>query len=113
MFGERVEQRAGLPGAEWGVDEGVVGREADAGADGAEREATAHAADLLLGQPEARRPHEGAVGRDDRPQPEGHQSLVPEQKVQGQKTGHRNEAADAAGKGNQISTSKIYRVKLK
>lgn len=50
-----------------------------AGPDGAEREAAAHAADLLQRQPAARRAHEGAAGGDDRAEPARHPGLVPEQ----------------------------------
>ena len=48
-----------------------------------QREAAQHSQDLLLGEPQARRADEGAAGRDDRPQSQGHQSLVPEQALQG------------------------------
>ncbi|KAJ1530755.1 hypothetical protein ONE63_005609 [Megalurothrips usitatus] len=77
--------------------EGVGRRQADAGADRAQREAAAHAADLLLGQPPAGRPHEGAAGGDDAAVAQGHPGLVPEQAVQGQEARHRPQAAAAAG----------------
>ncbi|KAK7913651.1 hypothetical protein WMY93_013862 [Mugilogobius chulae] len=59
--------------------------EDDARADGPEREAAAHTADLLQRKPAARRAHEGAAGGDDRPEPQGHQSLVPKQALQDKK----------------------------
>ena len=61
--------------------------------DGAEREAAAHAADLLQRQPAARRAHEGAAGGDDRPEPAGDPRLVPEQALQRQEEVHPHEAA--------------------
>lgn len=67
-----------------------------AGQDGAEREAAPHSADLLQRQPETGRPDEGAAGGDDRPQPQGHPGLVPEQALQRQKEIHPHEAAPAA-----------------
>lgn len=47
--------------------------------DGAEREATAHAADVLQRKPAARRAHERAARGDDRLEPQGHPGLVPKQ----------------------------------
>ena len=70
--------------------------EDDAGEDGAEREAAAHAADVLQRQPEAGRADEGAAGGDDRPEPPGHPGLVPEQALQGQEEVAAHEAAPAA-----------------
>ncbi|KAH9369972.1 hypothetical protein HPB48_001849 [Haemaphysalis longicornis] len=70
--------------------------QADSGADGAEREAAAHAAHLLRGQPEAGRAHEGAAGRDDGPLAAGHPGLVPEQALQGQEEEPPHEADAAA-----------------
>lgn len=72
----------------------LVGRQTDPRPDGAQREAAAHVADVLLGQPAAGRPHEGATGRDDRTQPAGHTRVVPKQKVQRQETRHRPETAN-------------------
>lgn len=89
-IGRARQQPSGLGG------QGFVGREADPRADRAQREAAAHVADVLLGQPEAGRSHEGATGRDDRPQPAGHTRVVPEQTVQGQETRHRPETANTA-----------------
>lgn len=71
-------------------------REDDAGQDGAEREATPHAADVLQRQPEAGRTDEGAVGGDDRPEPQGDPGLVPEQALQRQEEVDPHEAAPAA-----------------
>ena len=48
-----------------------------------QREAAQHPEDLLLGQPPARRPDEGAAGRDDGTQSPRHPGLVPEQALQG------------------------------
>lgn len=73
----------------------AVGKD-DAGADGAEREAAAHAADVLQRQPEAGRADEGAAGRDDGPEPAGDPRLVPEQALQRQEEVHPDEAAPAA-----------------
>ena len=66
----------------------------------AEREAAPHAQDLLQRQPSTWRPDEGAADRDDRPVPQGHPCLVPEQALQGQEEVHVAEAdAAAAGEG--------------
>lgn len=73
----------------------AVGKD-DAGADGAEREAAAHAADVLQRQPEAGRADEGAAGRDDGPEPAGDPRVVPEQALQRQEEVHPDEAAPAA-----------------
>uniref|UniRef100_A0AAQ4RMN6 LIM zinc-binding domain-containing protein n=1 Tax=Gasterosteus aculeatus aculeatus TaxID=481459 RepID=A0AAQ4RMN6_GASAC len=70
-------------------------------AHGAQREAAAHAADLLQRQPAARRAHEGAAGGDDGPQPARHTRVVPEQAVQGQEAQHPDEAAAAAAAQRQ------------
>uniref|UniRef100_A0A8P0NSY8 ISL LIM homeobox 2 n=1 Tax=Canis lupus familiaris TaxID=9615 RepID=A0A8P0NSY8_CANLF len=78
-----------------------AGGEDDPRADGAQREAAAHPADLLRRQPAARRAHEGAAGGDDGPEPAGHPRLVPEQAVQGQEEVHPHEAAAAAAAQRQ------------
>uniref|UniRef100_A0A8C9EHE9 Uncharacterized protein n=1 Tax=Pavo cristatus TaxID=9049 RepID=A0A8C9EHE9_PAVCR len=77
------------------------GREDHPRADGAEREAATHAADLLRRQPETRRPDEGAAGGDDGAQPARHPRLVPEQALQGQEEVHPHEAAPAAAAQRQ------------
>lgn len=77
------------------------GREDHPREDGAEREAAAHAADLLRRQPETRRPDEGAAGGDDGAQPARHPCLVPEQALQGQEEVHPHEAAPAAAAQRQ------------
>lgn len=64
--------------------------------DCAERETAPHLADLLCRQPQARRTHEGATGRDDWPQPPRDPGLVSKQAVQGQEAEHHDEAAPAA-----------------
>lgn len=56
-----------------------AGGEDDQGADCAQREATAHPADMLRRQPAARRAHEGAASGDDWLKPTGHPRVVPEQ----------------------------------
>ncbi|KAG0418404.1 hypothetical protein HPB47_004869, partial [Ixodes persulcatus] len=90
----------GVFGFGWCRSAGPAGAaQADSGADGAEREAAAHAAHLLRGQPEAGRAHEGAAGRDDGPVAQGHQGLVPEQALQGQEEEPPHEADAAARKG--------------
>ncbi|CAB0042991.1 unnamed protein product, partial [Trichogramma brassicae] len=76
-------------------------RQAHPGAHRPEREAAAHAAQLLLGESATRRPHEGATGRDDGPQSASDTRLVPEQALQGQEEDDRPQAADAAGEGRQ------------
>lgn len=96
-IGRARQQPSGLGG------QGFVGWEADPRADRAQREAAAHVADVLLGQPEAGRPHEGATGRDDRPQPAGHTRVVPEQTVQGQETRHRPKTANTARQSEYCS----------
>lgn len=78
-----------------------AGREDDQGADCSQREATAHAADVLRRQPAARRAHEGAASGDDRPEPAGHPRVVPEQALQGQEEVHPHEAAPAAAAQRQ------------
>lgn len=70
-------------------------------ADGAERKAAAHAADLLRRQPAPRRPDEGAACGDDWAQPSRHPRLVPEQALQGQEKVHPHEAAPAAATQRQ------------
>lgn len=59
-IGRSGQQPAGVGGQR------LVGRQTDPRPDGAQREAAAHVADVLLGQPAAGRPHEGTTGRDDR-----------------------------------------------
>jgi len=76
--------------------------EDDPDPDGAEREAAAHAADLLQREPEARRADEGAAGGDDQPEPPGHPGLVPEQALQRQEEDHPDEAAAAAAPQRQV-----------
>lgn len=88
----------------------LVGREADARADRAQREAAAHVADVLLGQPAAGRPHEGTTGRDDRPESARHTRVVPEQTVQGQETGNRSQTADTAGQGELLCPDHVPNV---
>lgn len=74
----------------------------------AQREAAAHTAHMLQRQPAARRAHEGAAGRDDRPQPASYPRLVSEQTLQGQEEVHAYEAAPAAAAQRQNRKSLIY-----
>ena len=67
--------------------------------DGAEREAADGAAHLLRQQLQARRHHEGAADRHDRPPSTSHQGVVPEQAVQGQEEVDRTQAAATAEDG--------------
>lgn len=78
-----------------------AGGEDNPGADCAQREATAHPADMLRRQSAARRAHEGAAGRDDRLEPAGHPRVVSEQALQGQEEVHPYEAATAAATQRQ------------
>jgi len=76
--------------------------ENDEGADRTERETASHATYLLRRQPATGRSDEGAAGRDDRAQSEGHSRLVSEQAMQGQEAQSAREAdAAAAGEGGR------------
>uniref|UniRef100_A0A8D0B618 ISL LIM homeobox 2 n=1 Tax=Salvator merianae TaxID=96440 RepID=A0A8D0B618_SALMN len=101
----RARWAAGLPASA----RAQAGGEDDAGADGAEREAAAHAAYLLRCQPAPGRADEGAAGGDDGPQPAGHPRLVPEQALQGQEEVHPHEAAPAAAAQRQGQSSGLDR----
>lgn len=67
-------------------------------ADCVERETAPHVTDLLRGQPTAGRSDEGAAGRDDRPEPQGHPCLVSKQTLQGQKENYIYETDATATK---------------
>lgn len=107
MFGSDGLRRPRQQPARFGGQR-FVGRETDARPDGAQREAAAHVADVLLGQPATGRPHEGATGRDDRTQPAGHTRLVPEQTVQGQETRHSPQTANTTRQSTYIHYSHAY-----
>uniref|UniRef100_A0A8C3GLN7 LIM zinc-binding domain-containing protein n=1 Tax=Cairina moschata TaxID=8855 RepID=A0A8C3GLN7_CAIMO len=97
-----ARRRAGARAAAGPAAAGAQGGgEDDPREDGAEREAVAHAADLLRRQPAPRRPDEGAAGGDDGAQPARHPRLVPEQALQGQEEVHPHEAAAAAAARRQ------------
>lgn len=54
---------------------------------------------MLCCKSSTRRIDEGTVGGDDRPQPAGHQGVVPKQKVQRQEKNYSAQDADATGEG--------------
>lgn len=54
---------------------------------------------MLRCKSSSRRADEGTTCRDDRPQSESDQGLVPKQKVQRQEENHTAENADATGEG--------------
>ncbi|OWK51621.1 hypothetical protein RLOC_00007509 [Lonchura striata] len=98
----RAPRRAGAREAARPAAAGAQGgREDHPRADGAEREAAAHAADLLRCQPAPRRPDEGAACGNDGAQSPRHPRLVPEQALQGQEKVHSHEAAPAAAAQRQ------------
>jgi len=74
--------------------------EDDAHPNRTERETASHAAHLLRRQSATGRSDEGATGRDDRAQSEGHSRLVPEQAMQGQEAVDTAEADPAAPPGD-------------
>lgn len=93
------------------LHQGQLGRQAHPRPHRPQREATAHAEDLLQRQPAARRAHEGTAGGDDESQSESHQGLVPEQALQRQEARDRHEAAAAAGEG-ELYYIQALRLKL-
>ncbi|XP_063268509.1 insulin gene enhancer protein ISL-2 isoform X2 [Prinia subflava] len=98
----RAPRRAGARAAACPAAAGAQGGGEDhPRADGAEREAAAHAADLLRRQPAPRRPDEGAACGNDGAQSPRHPRLVPEQALQGQEKVHPHEAAPAAAAQRQ------------